>query len=334
VDVATHLLVPYAAALVALGFWRRDAPGDRPRAAVAAVFGIAGFAPDLDGLVDPLSELFGPLYWLQHRGVSHTLVGAPIFALATLGMLVLGARLWPRRMSLFAWRPALVPAAVLGSFTHLLLDGVTYGGVPLWWPFAHGRVTFPLFHWLVGWLLPISAIPLVAHGLGRLSRRRVVQAGALVVALLVVVGGVRLWARPWDEAEGARVYSTGSELEWVVATPLPNGTWELVLVRGEARSRPAWFADAVPPEAAEAVERAKDTHAYRGFLLGSFGPVVTSASRMAEGSWNVTFTDAAQRYEALFLDPRWTPAESPEEWGYVSVAVAPDGGARALHRGW
>lgn len=333
-DVATHLLVPYAAALAALGFWRRDDVGDRPRAAVAAVFGIAGAAPDLDGLLDPLSEWSDSLYWLQHRGVSHAAVGAPLFALAALGLLVLAARLWPRRMGLFAWRPAFLTAAVLGSYTHLLLDGLTYGGVPLWWPFAYGRVTFPVYHWLVFWLLPVAGLPLALHAFGRLPRRRVVQAGALVVALLLAVGGLRLATRPWGEPEGTLVYTTNSDFAWVVATPLPNGSWELRTVRGDERSDPAWFRDDAPPEAADAIGRAKGTAAYRGFLMGSFGPRVTTAERLPEGTWNVTFTDVAQRYEATVLEPRWTPASTPEAWGYASFLVFPDGRVEPTHRGW
>ena len=331
-DVATHLLVPYAAALLVLGFWRRDAPGDRPRAAWAAVFGIAGFAPDLDGLVDPLSRHFDSLYWLQHRGLSHTAVGAPLFALAALGILVLAARLWPRRMSLFAWRPALVPAAVLGSYTHLLLDAVTYGGVPLWWPFAFGRVMFPLYHWLVFWLLPVAALPLALHAFGRLSRPRVVQAGALVVVLLLAVGAYRWAQRPSDEPAGTLVFSTNDADAWVVVRPLPNGTWEVALARGGARLDPAWFGDDFPPEAADAIARARGTDAYRGFLMGSFGPVVTTA-RPQEGAWNVTIVDVAQRYESM-LEPRWTPADTPEAWGYVSFLVWPDGRVDVTHRGW
>lgn len=330
--MATHLLVPYAAALAAFGFWRRGEAGDRRKAAVAAVFGIAGFAPDLDGLVDGLSAWHDSLYWLQHRGVSHTLVGAPVFALAALGLLVLGARVWPRRMSLFAWRPVLLPAAVLGSYTHLLLDSVTYGGIPLWWPFAYGRVSFPIYHWLVFWMFPLSLAPLVLHAVGRLPRRGVVMAGALVVVLLLIVGGARLAARPWDE-EGALIYSMRSHDAWVVARELPNGTWILVTARGADREDPAWFEPREPPEAADAIARARDTDAYRGFLMGSFGPRVTRAAPLEGGGWNVTILDAVQRYEAL-RDPEWAPHEPFHEWGYVAFRVHPDGRAEATHRGW
>lgn len=331
-DVATHALVPLAGALAAYGFLRRDAPQDRRKAAVAGVFGVAGFAPDLDGLIDPLSARFDALYWLQHRGVSHTLLGAPVFALATLGALVLLARVWPRRASLFAWRPALVPAAVIGSWTHLVLDGITYSGVPLLWPFAFGRVGFPLFHWLVWWLFPVGVVVLALHAARRLSRRRVVQAGALVVIALVLVATVRATTRPWDVADDERVFPRNSMQEWVIAKPHDNGSWLVQTQRAGERFDPQWFEAREPPEAAEAIERARGTSAYRGFLMGSFGPVVTTADREAAG-WNITFTDAAQRYEAV-RDPRWTPTRPFDAWGYVSFVVRDDGGIAVTHRGW
>jgi membrane-bound metal-dependent hydrolase YbcI (DUF457 family) len=332
VDIATHALVPMAGALAALGFYRREAEGDRRRAAIAATFGAAGFAPDMDGGIDWLSNVSDSLYFLQHRGLSHTLVGAPLFALALLGALVLAARWSPARFGLFVWRPVLVPAAILGSFTHLLFDIVTYAGVPLFWPFAYGRVSLFLFHWVVIWILPLAGVVMVLHMMGRMSRRRVVQAGAALVALLVLLAGVRLATRPWDEGEDALIYSRSSELEWTVVKPLPNGSFEAYLYRLGERGEPMWFASDVPPNATAAVEKALATPAFKGFLLGSFGPVVTRAAATPSGGWNVTFTDVAQRFEALH-GPQWTPSDEFEEWGYLALVVEDDR-VRPLHTGW
>lgn len=332
VDIGTHLLVPYAAALLAFGYWRRDEPGDRTRASWAAVFGVAGFAPDLDGLVDPLSVHVDALWWLQHRGVSHTLVGAPVFALALIGILAILARRFPARFGLFAWRPALVLAAVLGSFTHLLLDAITYSGVPLFWPFHHGRVSFQLFHWLVIWLLPFAGIALGAHAVGRFSRRGIIRAGAIVVAALVVVAGVRAWSRPRDEPEGTLVFPQSSDVRWTVLAEHPNGSWEGHTYRLGERFDYAWFEPTEPPEAADAVRQARATDAYKGFHMGAFGPEVVRAVPSPDGGWSVTFLDAAQRYEATH-NVRWAPVEPFEAWGYVAFVVRGDG-VEVTHRGW
>lgn len=330
-DVATHLLVPYAGLLAAYGYWRRAHPHDEARAAQAAVFGIAGFAPDLDGLVDPLSERFDALWWLQHRGVSHTLVGAPLFALALAGALALLARRWPRRFGLFAWRPGLLLFAIAGSWTHLVLDGVTLAGVPLLWPMMFGRFGFPLFHWLVWWLFPVGVVALALHAFGKLDRRRVVFAGALMVAALVVVAGIRVATRP-DAPEGSLVFPRSSDLEWLVLTPLSNGSWHAATHRSGQVSGDAWFAGDVPPAARDAVRAARETDAFRGFLLGSYGPIVERAALAEDGAWRVTIVDVAQRYEAT-NEPRWTPTEPFEDWGYVEFEVR-DGYVEVLHRGW
>jgi membrane-bound metal-dependent hydrolase YbcI (DUF457 family) len=330
VDIATHLLVPYAGLLAAYGYWRRGREADERRASYAVVFGLAGFSPDLDGALDPLSSRFDALYWLQHRGVSHTLVGAPLFALLLTLALALIARRWPRRFGLFAWRPGLALVAVVGSWTHLVLDGVTLAGVPLLWPLAFGRFGYPLFHWLVFWLFPLGALALGAHALGRLSRRGVVMAGALIVVALIVVAGVRVATRP--DLEDAYVYPRASDLEWIVVQPLANGSWAAATHRLGVESSPLVFQTLVPDEAREAVAAARATAAYRGFLMGSYGPVATHAEPTPQGGWNVTITDVAQRYEALH-DPRWTPTDPFEDWGYVRFHV--DGErVEVLHRGW
>lgn len=328
-DVATHLLVPYAGALAALGLWRRDV-SDRRRAALALAFGVAGFAPDLDGAVKWLAELHDGLYFMQHRGVSHSLVGAPLFALAFAGGLSLLARRF-RRLDLFLWRPGFLAAVVLGSWTHLVLDAVTLAGVPLLWPFAFGRWTLGIFSWLLIWMLLPAAAVLSLHAAGRVTRRGVVAAGAFAVVALLAVGGLRVAERP-EIAPGELVFPRASAFEWLVATPLPEGGWRLALERDAARHDPRDFVPSEPPEAAAAVARARDTDNYRGYLLGRYGPEVVVALPVA-GGWDVSFTDAAQRYEAL-SGPRWTPTEPDlDAWGYVRFVVR-EADVEAVHRGW
>lgn len=330
VDIATHLLVPYAAALAAFGYWRRDRPDDPRRAAWALVFGVAGFAPDLDGGLKWLAELHDGLYFMQHRGVSHSLVGAPLFALAFVGILsFLAPRI--RRLGPFSWRPGFVAAAVLGSWTHLALDAVTLAGVPLLWPFAYGRWTLGIFSWLVIWLLPVCALVLGGHAWGRISRRGVVVAGVFVVAALVVLAGLRLSTRP-DLAPGELLFPRDSEFEWLVATPMPGGGWRVAVDRDGLRQDPMDFVASEPPEASATVASLRDTDNYRGYLMGRYGPEVVVAVR--DGSaWDVTFTDVAQRYEALD-EPRWTPTQPDvAAWGYVRFLVRGDT-VEVAHRGW
>ncbi|HEX2065540.1 MAG TPA: metal-dependent hydrolase, partial [Candidatus Thermoplasmatota archaeon] len=253
-DGATHFLVPYAAALLALGAWRSDAP--RHRVAWAASFGIGGWAPDADVAVDWMTRLWPSLYLLQHRGFSHSLLGAPVFALAVAAALAALAAGWPRVQHL-RWARGTVLAALLGSLTHLALDSVTYGGVPLLWPFASGRVMWPAFHWLVWWLFPIGLALIGLHLWGRLDRRAMVACGAAFVLVLAGVAAVRLAGRP-EAPPGGHVYPRGDVGEWVVLWP-EEGGWRAELVRDGAVANSTRFLGSVPPGAEEAVARARAT---------------------------------------------------------------------------
>src|SRR5207244_7138855 len=115
-------------------------------------FGVGAASPDGDALFSWLSRVNDRLYFLQHRGASHSLLGALVMGLAAAGLLALLARAWPRRLGLFAFRPALLAAGALGAGTHIVLDYVTLSGVPLLWPFSDARVSAEVFHWLVAWL--------------------------------------------------------------------------------------------------------------------------------------------------------------------------------------
>ena len=327
-DVATHFLVPYAAALWGLGAWRREAkPG---RVGLAVAFGAAGFAPDLDSGLDWVATLWPSLYFLQHRGLSHAIVGAPMFGVFLVGLLALLARRFPRRLAHFRWQPWLLPAAILGSWTHLVLDSVTYGGVPALWPFAFGRAMWPAFPWVVIWLFPLCTLVLGLHAWGRLDRRAAAVSGALVVAILVALGSVQAAARP-DTPEGGMVLPRSSMVEWLVVRPDGPDAWAVSLVRSGDTVASERYASAVPPEAQAAVEAARATPAYRGFLMGLFGPEAVAASP-AEGGWNVTFTAVAQRFDATH-GPRWTPTQPHAEWGLQSFLVR-GGEVEETHRGW
>jgi membrane-bound metal-dependent hydrolase YbcI (DUF457 family) len=329
VDVATHLLVPYAAALWALGAWRRGAPPGR--LGLAAAFGVGGFAPDLDGGIDWVATRWPELYFLQHRGLSHTLVGAPPFGVLLVGGLALLALRFPRPLSAFAWQPWLLPAAALGSWTHLVLDAVTYGGVPALWPFAWGRAMWPVFPWLVAWLFPVCTLVLALHLFRRLGPRSVAVAGAGVALLLVVLGTAQAVARP-EVPEGGMVLPRSSMAEWVVVRPDGDQAWNVTLLRRGEPVASERYASSVPPGAEAAVAAARGTPEYRGFLMGLFGPETVVAEREPGGGWNVTFTAVAQRFEATH-DARWTPTQPHGEWGLQSFLVR-EGSIEETHRGW
>jgi len=103
--------------------------------AMAASTCIGGFAaalPDIDSphsklgrAVRPVSDVLS--FTLGHRGVLHSLLGM-VFTIALFAFI---ACFWVQVSTV--WN-LLIPAAAIGYLSHLALDALTPGGVPLFWP--------------------------------------------------------------------------------------------------------------------------------------------------------------------------------------------------------
>lgn len=110
-------------------------------AASAGIGGVAALLPDIDSphsklgrTVRPLSDVLN--FALGHRGFLHSLLGAVVVLAAA----ALTALFWLPSGAVWG---LLVPAAALGYLSHLFLDALTPGGVPLLWP-RGGSASLPL----------------------------------------------------------------------------------------------------------------------------------------------------------------------------------------------
>jgi inner membrane protein len=92
---------------------------------LAAIAGIAAILPDIDHPQGQIRQKLGvagdlSLFWLSHRGLTHTL-------LANLGIFVLSYLLLPEMAQL----------AVMGGYSsHLVADALTRRGIPFLWPIS------------------------------------------------------------------------------------------------------------------------------------------------------------------------------------------------------
>ncbi len=147
---------------------RRLSPTDR---AVLVASTLAAELPDLDGLWPMPNAILGAVE--VHRGISHSLLFTPVWALAATGVAKLifrGARVGPPFV--FAW------LAVL--FAHLAADGWTGWGTRLLLPFSDLRLSWD-------WTMvvdPLFTAPLllaaIAALIWRAKWRPVVLAGLLI----------------------------------------------------------------------------------------------------------------------------------------------------------
>lgn len=316
-DVFSHFVLPYLVVHVAT----RDR-----RAALAA--GIGAFSPDVDALTAILA-LWDPLYFLGHRGVSHSLLGAPLYALGTL--LLLRARFWRRLIPIhdeLRFGPRLALLAVAFSYTHLALDALTHWGVPLLYPWSVERISAGWFFYSVGAMVPVSiwVVWRTARGTDTARGRRV--ALVLLVAILVVAGGVRAATYP-DDPDIEVAYPAAAEWSWTALERTQTGWRATFYSWGREIGQAEYLEPPVrDPQAAAAVERAKGHVEYRAFELYTRGPHVTQVEPREEGGWNVTFLDLQERAQADRAP--WFPLA--EKAGKLAFAVHEDGRVEELDR--
>ena len=208
-DPVTHLL---GGALAG----RTLAPAEPPQGRRAlAVGALAGLFPDIDFLarfvLDPLDALN------FHRGVTHSLLLMPLWALLVGGLLARLFRLPVRRV-------LLITAA--GITLHILLDLITPYGTRILSPWSDQAYTLGTT-FVIDPLITL----LLALGLWLALGRRRRWIGAATFSLVVLVIGGQALQRQRAEALAAQwAHSRGLAPEQVLALPQPFSPWNWKLV--------------------------------------------------------------------------------------------------------
>jgi inner membrane protein len=218
VDTVTHGLIGVTAGIALV-------PRRLGRAGVA-VFAVASVLPDIDGPI--YKETLE--YVLNHRGATHSLVGAVVFSLG-LAVLAKLLRAPPRIRALFL-------TALAGVLLHLTFDVLTWWGTMIFWPFADTRVGVGVLFIIDLVLATILVAPLLvalAQKLrGRVTTRIPFRAAtALAAAYVLLAAGARSAA--WDALDH-RADLEGSRAIDVFPQPFSPFRWSLVEERqGELR---------------------------------------------------------------------------------------------------
>jgi inner membrane protein len=190
---------------------------------------LAALFPDTDVLLSPFSAEF---YIEQHRGVTHSFLLLPLWAIL-LGALA-SLRLPPgvKRRQAFG-RLAVVSG--LGLLSHILLDWVTSWGTMFFAPLSWDRyaldwvfiLDFVLSGLLILGLVSTRALTKRSDAWGRRAAR---------VALVAAAGYVGLCAQRHHEAEaiGARLAPPGALRCAALAQPLSPNRWLLISDDGVA----------------------------------------------------------------------------------------------------
>jgi inner membrane protein len=122
------------------------------KCAFYAMVAFGTLLPDID---NPYSTLGRRACWISkeiqhvagHRTLFHSLLGLAIglalaFGIEQLAILILQRNGFAVSARIMSASHLVLVAVALGCFTHLIADGLTEGGVPLFWP-NHKRFGFP-----------------------------------------------------------------------------------------------------------------------------------------------------------------------------------------------
>ncbi len=342
-EPVTHLLT--GACLGRAGF-------NRKTAYATLVMVLAAEAPD----IDVLWGLGGPVAGFEHhRGITHTLLGAPLVALVVVGLVWLWHRVRRKPPALPARWPLLWCFALIAVFSHLLLDYTNNYGLRPFFPFSPhwyaADIFFifdpVLFAMLVLALLVPAILGLVDREVSSQRSRRgpVLRGRGLAIAALI--GAVVLYAvRAGEHAHALRLMQqTSFGVEPAVryaAEPYPANPfhWEGIVetrdyyqfadvrTRADALETDQQSARIYKPPVTAAVAAAKQSWLGRIYLSWSSFPLVEDVGK---GTPPDAFGDFAQHLEQVdFHDMRfgysgWMAAHADRKPLSGSVFVAPDG---------
>ena len=201
---------------------RAALPDGTFRRLVVISLAVGSNLPDADLLYTSFAG--GPLaYILQHRGYTHTVLGALVGA----GLLWLACLIWVRLRHLRA-TPAekawLGAAAVAGVLLHLAMDYTNNYGVHPFWPFYNGWVYGDSVY-IVEPLLWLAAAPLVFVLETGLARALVAAALAAAAVAVVPFGLVATPASILFVALGVGMLAAGRWLRPAVALACGISLW-------------------------------------------------------------------------------------------------------------
>ena len=224
-DNLTHAL---AGALVARATAPRNpGPETLPLGRRMVVGAIAANLPDLDILASYLSPLS---YLYHHRGVSHSLLLLPMWAVLTAAVCALVWRGKP------GWR-AYLAVATWAIASHIVLDVITSFGTMVFAPFSDARVALSATFIIDLWVTGIILVALAASLLWRRSRTPAMAGLAAVTVYVGLQFGLQQRAVQFGED-----YARAEGLQQATVTALPRPVtpfnWT-VIVAEETRYRSA-----------------------------------------------------------------------------------------------
>lgn len=275
-DTLTHAL---SGALLARAVAAPGAPLSPGRRIVLGA--VAAAFPDADFVL----SLGSPVtYMLTHRGVTHSFLVLPLWALL---LAWLASRIFRDRLG---WR-AYFATAALGIGIHILGDLITAYGTMIFAPLSDARFSWGTTFIIDLYFTGIILAGLVASGIRRASRA---PAAAAIVSLAAYVGAqALLMGRAADIGhEYARAQHLDAAQVSALSRPLSPFNWTIVVLRGDEQR----YADVNLLRSADPPEPTAES-GWITRLWNSFRPV-SSAQWISAGRFGESLEDRRLAKEA------------------------------------
>jgi inner membrane protein len=228
-DLFTHFLVPFI--ILFFAKIRDNLAG-----------GLGGISIDFDFFIVGIGFLVPELFIFTHRGITHSFVFGFITAVIFLYILTRPivqkwiGNLINRELNLkFTWFTVLL--AYFGVLIHLLLDYLTSGGIPLFYPFSLTKYSAFLYYYIDVFTAVIALLVIIIIYL-RIDAKYKKIAMILFIVMLISFGGIRVYEKvsTIDSMESSlsgdftqiQAYPTEDSFVWkVVLIDQTNGKYQL-----------------------------------------------------------------------------------------------------------
>lgn len=229
-DLFTHFIVPFAI-LTLLNLRSLDIK-DRLSG------GFGGISIDFDVILFAIGFLVPELFIFTHRGITHSFIFGLITAMVFIYLIsrpsIYGLINYMIKRDIrveFNWRT--ISLAYFGVLTHLFLDFLTTGGIPLFYPISLTRFTANIYYYTDPVTTIVALAVLVILYLRLKPKYKKIALAAFLI-MLVSFGGIRVGEKM--EALNSQTISDG--YTQITAYPTPDMfTWTMVEGNGDNKYR-------------------------------------------------------------------------------------------------
>lgn len=295
-----------------------------------AAFVLGGIAPDLDTLVVWINQIHPTSYLIVHRGFTHTLFFG-FFLAAILLFLVSRNSIKVRSRGFITedieFSLSALAYAYGGIISHLFLDFLTTGGVPLFYPLTATRYSAGIFS-RIEIVIMIATLLVIAKLItGRQKIKIDKRMSAVFLIFLLVVSGIRIGGKEMAYGfyeDSPEIYPDLNLFQWIILkNDSENNSFRISyfnLLSGELPRNFSYLRKNVPPDEDgfdEALEATEILPQVKLFRWRSDAVAINASEK--DGQWFIEYYDPVLKAQSM---NSWRPLNSVSRaYGSIQVMV-------------